>query len=158
MYDSPNTFGTGAGSFRANPEELICEGIDSKNLSQDVAKNSSGTNYQLLIQQGEMAGILHGTAVSQIVNPVTRRIVNVTVHPGWLQGTAILTQWSTPNAARNANVFEMRVVQDLLSVSWPVIDPTYRFSMFEYGTFFAQAPQYAGILGGLQSQASTPWS
>jgi len=158
MYDSPNTFGTGAGSFRANPEELICEGIDSKNLSQDVAKNSSGTNYQLLIQQGEMAGILHGTAVSQIVNPVTRRIVNVTVHPGWLQGTAILTQWSTPNAARNANVFEMRVVQDLLSVSWPVIDPTYRFSMFEYGTFFAQAPQYAGILGGLQSQASAPWS
>lgn len=158
MYDNSNAFGAGAGAFRANPEELICEGIDSKNLSQDVAKNSSGTNYQLLIQQGEMAGILHGTAVSQIVNPITRRIVNVTVHPGWLQGTAILTQWSTPNAARNANVFEMRVVQDLLSVSWPVIDPTYRFSMFEYGTFFAQAPQYAGLLGGLQAQASNPWS
>ena len=151
MYNGP-------GAFRANPEELLCEGIDSKNLSQDVAKNSSGTNYQLLIQQGDMAGILHGTAVSQIVNPITRRIVNVTVHPGFLQGTAILTQWSTPNAARNANVFEMRVVQDLLSVSWPVIDPTYRFSMFEYGTFFAQAPQYGAVLGGLQANAAGPWS
>jgi hypothetical protein len=158
MYNAPNAFGTGAGAYRASPEELICDGLDSKNLSQDVAKNSSGTNYQLLIQQGEMAGVLHGTAVSQIVNPVTRRIVNVTVHPGWLQGTAVLTQWTTPNAARNSNVFELRMVQDLLSVAWPVIDPTYRFSMFEYGTFFAQAPQYAGLLGGLQAQASNPWS
>ena len=158
MYDSSSAFGAGAGAFRASPEELICEGFDSANLSSDVAKNSSGTNYQLLIQQGEMAGVLHGTAVSQVVNPVTRRIVNITVHPGWLQGTALLTQWTTPQAARNANVFEMRMCQDLLSVAWPVIDPTYRYSIFEYGTFFAQAPQYSGLLSGLQVNDSDPWS
>lgn len=158
MYDNSNAYGTGAGAFRASPEELICEGFDSANLSSDVAKNSSGTNYQLLIQQGDMAGVLHGTAVSQVVNPVTRRIVNITVHPGWLQGTAVLTQWTTPQAARNGNVFEMRMCQDLLSVAWPVIDPTYRYSIFEYGTFFAQAPQYSGLLSGLQVNASNPWS
>ena len=140
----------GPGAFRASPEELFCDGIDATNLSADVAKNGSGTNYQLLIEQGQMAGVIHGTAVSQLVNPVTRRLLNVTVHPGWLQGTAFMTQWTTPNAARNANVWEMRMVQDLLSVAWPVIDPTYRYSMFEYGTFFAQAPQYAALLGGLQ--------
>jgi hypothetical protein len=158
MYDNSNAYGTGAGAFRASPEEVICEGFDSANLSSDVAKNSSGTNYQLLIQQGDMAGVLHGTAVSQVVNPVTRRIVNITVHPGWLQGTAVLTQWTTPQAARNGNVFEMRMCQDLLSVAWPVIDPTYRYSIFEYGTFFAQAPQYSGLLSGLQVNASNPWS
>jgi hypothetical protein len=158
MYDNSNAYGTGAGAFRASPEELVCEGFDSANLSSDVAKNSSGTNYQLLIQQGDMAGVLHGTAVSQVVNPVTRRIVNITVHPGWLQGTAVLTQWTTPQAARNGNVFEMRMCQDLLSVAWPVIDPTYRYSIFEYGTFFAQAPQYSGLLSGLQVNASNPWS
>jgi hypothetical protein len=158
MYDNSNAYGTGAGAFRASPEELICEGFDSANLSSDVAKNSSGTNYQLLIQQGDMAGVLHGTAVSQVVNPVTRRIMNITVHPGWLQGTAVLTQWTTPQAARNGNVFEMRMCQDLLSVAWPVIDPTYRYSIFEYGTFFAQAPQYSGLLSGLQVNASNPWS
>jgi hypothetical protein len=158
MYDSSSAFGAGAGAFRASPEELICEGFDSANLSSDVAQNSSGTNYQLLIQQGEMAGVLHGTAVSQVVNPVTRRIVNITVHPGWLQGTALLTQWTTPQAARNANVFEMRMCQDLLSVAWPVIDPTYRYSIFEYGTFFAQAPQYSGLLSGLQVSDADPWS
>lgn len=140
----------GPGAFRASPEELFCDGIDATNLSEDVAKNGSGTNYQLLIEQGQMAGVIHGTAVSQLVNPVTRRLLNITVHPGWLQGTAFMTQWTTPNAARNANVWEMRMVQDLLSVAWPVIDPTYRYSMFEYGTFFAQAPQYAALLGGLQ--------
>jgi hypothetical protein len=145
----------GPGAFRASPEELFCDGIDATNLSADVAKNGSGTNYQLLIEQGQMAGVIHGTAVSQLVNPVTRRLLNITVHPGWLQGTAFMTQWTTPNAARNANVWEMRMVQDLLSVAWPVIDPTYRYSMFEYGTFFAQAPQYAALLGGLQQKTPT---
>lgn len=148
----------GSGAFRASPEELLCEGLDAKNLSEDVAKNQSGTNYQLKIDQNEMAGVIHGTAVSQVVNPVTRKLMNITVHPGWLQGTAVLTQWTTPNAARNGNVWEMRMVQDLLSVSWPVIDPTYRFSIFEFGTFFGQAPQYAALLGGLQASASNPWS
>jgi hypothetical protein len=144
----------GPGAFRASPEELFCDGIDATNLSADVAKNGSGTNYQLLIEQGQMAGVIHGTAVSQLVNPITRRLLNVTVHPGWLQGTAFMTQWTTPNAARNSNVWEMRMVQDLLSVAWPVIDPTYRYSMFEYGTFFAQAPQYAALLGGLQQKTA----
>ena len=145
----------GPGAFRASPEELFCDGIDATNLSADVAKNGSGTNYQLLIEQGQMAGVIHGTAVSQLVNPITRRLLNVTVHPGWLQGTAFMTQWTTPNAARNSNVWEMRMVQDLLSVAWPVIDPTYRYSMFEYGTFFAQAPQYAALLGGLQQKTAS---
>ncbi len=152
LYDGSSAFGAGNGAFRASPEELIVEGFDSANLSADVATNGgSSLPYQLLVEQGDMAGILHGTAVSQITNPITRKIVNVTVHPGWLQGSALLMQWSTPQAVRNPNTFELRMVQDLLSIAWPVIDPTYRYSMFEYGTLFAQAPQYCGLIAGLQA-------
>jgi hypothetical protein len=147
----------GPGAFRASPTELLCDGADAKSLSVDVAKNGSGTGYQLKIDQNQTAGVIHGTAVSQVVNPVTRRLVDVTVHPGWLQGVAALLSYTTPNAVRNSNVFEMVMVQDLLSVAWPVTDPSYRFSMFEYGTLVCNAPQYCAILGGLQQSAVAPW-
>src|ERR1035437_3448379 len=147
----------GPGAFRASPTELLCDGADAKSLSVDVAKNGSGTGYQLKIDQNQTAGVIHGTAVSQVVNPVTRRLVDVTVHPGWLQGVAALLSYTTPNAVRNSNVFEMVMVQDLLSVAWPVTDPSYRFSMFEYGTLVCNAPQYCALLGGLQQSAVAPW-
>lgn len=139
-----------ATAFRASPTDLLVHGQDAGNLSADIAKNGSGTNYQLKIDQNQMAGVIHGTAVSQVVNPSTRKLMDVVVHPGFLQGTAMLMQYTTPNAVRNANTFEMRMVQDLMSINWPLVDPTFRFSAFEYGTLVAQAPQYCGILQGLQ--------
>lgn len=141
-------------SYRANPDEIIVDGRDAENLSIDVAKNLSGTAYQLIIEQDQMGGVVHGTAVSQVVNPVTRKRVDIMVHPGWPQGTALINSNSTPMAARNSSVWEMRMVQELMSIAWPVIDPTYRFSMFEYGSLVGQAPQFCGLLGGLQASVS----
>ena len=148
----------GPGAFRASPTELLCDGIDAKNLSTSIAGGVGTTSgYELKIDQNQLAGVIAGTAVSQIVNPVTRRLLDITVHPGWLQGTAALMSYTTPNAVRNSNAFEMVMVQDLLSVAWPVIDPSYRFSMFEFGTLIGHAPQYSAFLGGLQQSNSAPW-
>lgn len=148
----------GPGAFRASPEELLCDGADAKSLSASIAGGVGTTSgYQLHINQNEVNNVTAGTAISQIVNPVTRRLLDITVHPGWLQGTAALLSYSTPNAVRNSNVFEMVMVQDMLSVAWPVIDPSYRFSMFEYGTLVAHAPQYCAVLGGLQTSNAAPW-
>ena len=149
----------GPGAFRASPTECLCDGADAKSLSTSIAGGIGTTSgYELKIDQNQMAGVVAGTAVSQIVNPVTRRLLDITVHPGWLQGTAALMSWTTPNAVRNSNAFEMVMVQDLLSVAWPVIDPSYRFSMFEFGAMVAHAPQYSALLGGLQKSAVGPWS
>jgi hypothetical protein len=49
-----------------------------------------------------------------------------------------------------SNCWEYNLVQDYLSISWPVIDATFRYSMFTYGALAANAPQYSGILQGLQ--------
>jgi hypothetical protein len=149
----------GPGAFRASPTELLCDGIDAKSLSTSLAQGVGTTSgYELKVDQNQMAGVIAGTAVSQIVNPITRRLLDITVHPGWLQGTAALMSWSTPSAVRNSNTFEMVMVQDLLSVAWPVIDPSYRFSMFEFGALIAHAPQHCALLGGLQKTNSAPWS
>ena len=49
-------------------------------------------------------------------------------------------------------------MQDYVSIAWPVIDATYRYSLFLFGTMVAHAPFYSAHLGGLQNQDVTPYS
>jgi len=97
--------------------------------------------------------------VSQYVNPFTRDILKLLVHPWWPQGTVAAMSYTVPYSWSNvSNIWEMVLVQDYLSVSWPVIDPTFRYSMFMYGALLCNAPMYCGILTGLQAHDTTPYS
>lgn len=147
------------GGFRADPGEIIAEGRDLGNLSTDIMKNLHSTAYQLWIQQTEVDNIIAGGAVSQFVNPTTRSKVNLVVHPYLAQGTALLMSYAAnhPNANVGA-LWENVFVQDLMSIKWPVTDMSFRFSVFAYGALVAQAPQYSGILQGLQLSNATPYS
>jgi hypothetical protein len=42
--------------------------------------------------------------------------------------------------------------------AWPVIDATFRYSIFLLGSLVAHAPFYSGILQGLQVSDVTPYS
>ena len=55
-----------------------------------------------------------------------------------------LNPWVREHAQRNA--------------AWPVIDATFRYSIFLYGALTAHAPQYSAILQGLQVSDTTPYS
>jgi hypothetical protein len=150
---------TSPGSFRADPTELIGEAGDLMRMSNDVVQAGASTNYQLLINQGEVGGITSGAAISQFQNPMTRSLVNLLVHPWLTQGTAMLMSYTLPFTWSNvANVWEMTMVQDYLSISWPVIDATFRYSLFQYGALVANAPQYCGLLQGVQASDTTPYS
>lgn len=141
----------GTGAFRADPAELVGEGGDIMRLSNDIVASGTATNYRLFVEQSETPGVRAGAAVSEFQNPVTRSIVRIVVHPWLPQGTATLMTYNLPFAWSNvANAWEVNLVQDYLSVSWPVIDATFRFSMFTYGAVAANAPQYSGLLQGLQ--------
>lgn len=150
----------GPGAFRADPAEIICEAGDAKRLNDDIlTNNGSGVAYKLQIQQSEVAGLIAGSAVSQFVNPVTRSLVNILVHPWFHQGNAMLMSYQLPIPNSNiSNIWEAVNVQDYLSVGWPVIDPTFRYSLFLYGTLVGHAPQYCGLIQGLQVSAATPYS
>ena len=151
---------TPAEGFRANPTELWVEGSDAKRLSDDVTNvNAANLAYRLVIDGAERDGVRVGAAVSEIQNPVTRSVVQVVVHPWFTQGTAHLYSYTLPQSYTNvSNVWENVMVQDYLSISWPVIDASYRFSIFMYGALVCYSPQYNGLLQGLQQSAATPYS
>lgn len=149
---------SGPGAFRADPAELVCEGSDAKRLSDDIYRNGQ-LNYRLFVSQDDNAGVRAGAAVTEIMNPVTRSIVRITVHPWLPQGTAMLLSYTLPQSWSNvANVWEMTLVQDYLSVAWPVIDASFRYSLFMYGALVCYAPQYCGLLQGLQRTNTAPYS
>jgi hypothetical protein len=147
------------GSFRADPGEIVGEGGDIMRLSNDVISQGAATNYRLFLEQSEVPGVRVGAAVSEFQNPITRSVLKLVVHPWLTQGTAMLMSYQLPQTWTNvANAWEMTMVQDYVSIAWPVIDATFRYSIFMYGALVAHAPQYSGILQGLQVSDTTPFS
>lgn len=148
-------------TWKANPAELVAEGSDVTRLANDIISSSSNSGaFRLMIDQGaEQAGARVGAAISEVQNPITRDVVRVVVHPWFTQGTALLLSYTLPMTYSNiSNIWENVMVQDYLSVSWPVIDATFRYSLFYYGALVCYAPQYNGVLQGLQVSAATPYS
>jgi hypothetical protein len=147
------------GAFRADPAELVGEGGDIMRMSNDIVQSGQATTYQLLVDQGQVDGVTSGAAVSQFQNPITRSKIQILVHPWLTQGTAMLMSYTLPFTWSNvANCWEMVMVQDYLSISWPVIDATFRYSLFQYGALVAQAPYYSAILQGIQVSDTTPYA
>ncbi len=153
----------GSGSYRADPAELIGEGGDLMRLSNDIVQSGTTTAYRLFVEQPDVAGVRAGAAVSEFQNPITRSVIKLLVHPWLPQGTLLAMSYTLPFAWSNvSNVWEYVAVQDYLSISWPVIDASFRYSMFMYGALVANAPQYNGIMQGIQksdrSGSTGTWS
>jgi hypothetical protein len=147
------------GVYKADPSEIVADGGDLMRLANDMLTQGAGLNYLLNISQDQISGIRAGAAVSEFVNPVTRSTVKLTVHPWMSQGTALLMSYQLPQTWSHVdNAWEMTVVQDYVSVAWPVIDATFRYSIFLLGSLVAHAPFYSGILQGLQVSDVTPFS
>jgi hypothetical protein len=148
--------GNAYGAFRADPAEIIAEGGDVMRLSNDIVQLGANTNYRLFVEQSEVPGVRLGAAVSEFQNPITRSVVKIVVHPWTPQGSAYLMSYTMPFAWSNvSNVCEFVTVQDYLSISWPVIDASFRYSMFLYGALVVNAPFYCGLIQGLQKTDRT---
>jgi hypothetical protein len=147
------------GAFRADPAEIVGDGGDIMRLSNDVISQGAATNYRLWLDQSEVPGVRVGAAVSEFQNPITRSVLKMVVHPWMLQGTAALMSYQLPQTWTNvANAWEMTMVQDYVSIAWPVIDATFRYSIFMYGALVSHAPFYSGLIQGLQVSDTTPFS
>lgn len=148
-----------SGAFRSDPAELVAEGSDIARLSDEVMQGGNSNAYRLFLTQDDVGGFKTGAAVSEIQNPITRSVLRAVVHPWLKQGTAFLNSYTLPMSWSNvSNVWENVMVQDYLSINWPVIDASFRYSIYMYGALVCYAPQYNGVLQGLQQSSTTPYS
>jgi hypothetical protein len=121
----------GPSGIFADPDDIWAEGGDLTRLAGSLANQNNSANpnnYRFFISQSEVGGVTAGVAVSQYKHPITQKTINLRVHPYLPQGTAMGLSYKLPMPWTNVgNVWENVMVQDYLSISWPVVDVTFRY-------------------------------
>ena len=136
-------------SVKADPDEILFNGTDRKNLSE-LLKNSSSTNYRLTLQQDEIGNAVLGSVITAIQNEVTGKVVPMTVHPWMPQGNTAILSYTLPIPdSQVSNVWSVVNVQDYMGINWPVIDFQYQMSSYWQGSFVGYAPAWNGAINGI---------
>lgn len=136
-------------SVKADPDEILFNGSDRKQLSE-LLKNSSSTNYRLQIQQDEIGNAVIGSVITAIQNEVTGKVVPMTVHPWMPQGNTAILSYTLPIPdSQVSNCWSVVNVQDFSMYQWPVVDFQYQASSYWYGTFVSYATAWSGSITGI---------
>lgn len=138
-------------SVKADPDEVLLNGSDRKQLS-DAIKSGSTANYRLTINQDEIGGTTYGSVVTGLQNEVTGKAVNLTVHPWLPQGVAPVLSYTLPIPdTQVSDVWAVVNTQDYMGIEWPVTQFAYETSTYWNGTFVCYAPAWNGIVSGIVS-------
>lgn len=138
-------------SVKADPDEVLLNGLDRKQLS-DAIKSGSTANYRLTINQDEVGGATYGSVVTGLQNEVTGKAVNLTVHPWLPQGVAPVLSYTLPIPdTQVSDVWAVVNTQDYMGIEWPVTQFAYETSTYWNGTFVCYAPAWNGVVSGIVS-------
>jgi hypothetical protein len=134
----------------ADPDEVLCNGSDRRQLS-DLLKTSASSSYRITVDNsGEAHNAQLGALVTGLQNEVTGKMVNLSVNRYMPQGVMPIISWSLPIPDSNvSDVWEMRLVQDYMGISWPVSQFAYECSSYWYGALICPAPAWNGAIAGV---------
>ena len=145
-------FGSLYESVKSDPDEVWMNGFDRLQLSNAIVNNGANSAYRVFIpNQDGMSGVKAGTVVQSLMNEVTGTEIPITVHPWFPQGNALIRQKTLPIPDSNVSETSVMVLpQDYVAVQWPVTQFTYDASTFTIGTMCHYAPQWNGLIQGIQ--------
>jgi len=138
-------------AVKADPDEILLNGADRKQLS-DTIKNGSTANYRLTLAQTDTGDYVGGAVIGALNNEITGKMVNLTVHPWLPQGVAPVLSYTLPIPDTEvSDVWANVMVQDYMGIQWPVNQFSYDFSTYFRGTFMCYAPAWNGVVSGIVS-------
>ena len=138
-------------NVKGDPDEILLNGSDSKQLS-DAIKNGSTANYRLNLTQTESGDYVGGAVMGGIHNEITGKLVPITVHPWLPQGVSPVLSYTLPIPDTEvSDVWAVFNVQDYMGIQWPVTQFSYDFSTYFRGTFMCYAPAWNGAVSGIAS-------
>lgn len=144
-------FGNLYNSVKADPDEILLNGTDRKQLS-DAIKSGSTANYRINLSQTDTGGYVGGAVISALNNEITGKMVDLTVHPWLPQGVAPVLSYTLPIPDTEvSDVWAVVNVQDYMGIQWPVTQFAYEFSTYFRGTMVGYAPAWNGIVTGIKS-------
>ena len=133
---------------KADPDEILFNGNDRKQLSDLIKLNSNTSAYRISVGNEHDATI--GVVVNALQNEVTGKMVNLTVHPWLFQGVTPILSWTLPIPdTQVSDCWKVFNVQDYMSAHWPVNQFAYESSSYWYGTFLCYAAAWQGCISGI---------
>lgn len=146
-----NVFYTLYNNVKGDPDEILINGADRKQLSDSI-KNGSTANYRLNLTQTETGDYVGGATIGALNNEITGKMVPLTVHPWLQQGISPVLSYTLPIPDTEvSDVWAAINVQDYMGIQWPVVQFSYDFSTYFRGTFFCYAPAWNGAVSGIQN-------
>lgn len=146
-----SVFGSLYDSVKADPDLILLNGADRKQLS-DAIKNGSTANYRLNLTQSETGDYVGGAVIGGLHNEITGKLVDLMVHPWLPQGVAPVISKTLPIPDTEvSDVWAVVNVQDYQGIQWPVTQFSYDFSTYWRGTLVGYAPAWNGIVTGIKS-------
>ena len=140
-------------NVKADPDEILINGSDRKQLSDSI-KNGSTANYRLNLTQTDSGDYVGGATIGALYNEITGKMVNLTVHPWLPQGVAPVLSHTLPIPDTEvSDVWSVFNVQDYMGIQWPVTQFSYDFSTYFRGTFVCYAPAWNGVVSGIKAVA-----
>lgn len=144
-------FGQMWDNVKGDPDEILLNGSDRKQLS-DAIKNGSTANYRLNLTQDDLGNYVGGAVIGALNNEITGKMVNLMVHPWLPQGVAPVLSYTLPIPDTEVtDVWASVNVQDYMGVQWPTTQFAYEFSTYFRGTFVGYAPAWNGVVTGIKS-------
>jgi hypothetical protein len=145
-----NAFAVMYENNKADPDEVLCNGNDRRQMS-DLLKTASSSSYRITVDNAAQAHNAQiGALVTGLQNEVTGKMVDLSVHPWMPQGVMPIISWTLPLPDSNiSDVFAVYNVQDYMAIEWPVTQFAYETSSYWYGTFVCYAPSYCGAITGI---------
>lgn len=136
-------------SVKGDPDEILLNGADRKQLSDSI-KNGSTANYRLNLSQTDTGDYVGGAVIGALHNEITGKLVDLIVHPWLPQGVAPVLSYTLPIPDTEvSDVWANIMVQDYMGIQWPVTQFAYEFSTYFRGTFFCYAPAWNGVVSGI---------
>lgn len=138
-------------TVNARPSRALLSGADFKQLNEAIHNSSGGSNYRLQITQTESGNVTVGNLVSSLINETTGGgDVTLSVHAYLPQGVSpVLTDQLPAPSEGVTDIWEVRNVQDVMAIEWPVLQFSYDASTYQYGTFICRAPEYQSAVAGI---------
>jgi hypothetical protein len=146
-----NVFATLYANVRSDPDRILINGFDRKQLSNAVIAGTTTPGYRLQITQDEVSGVTLGSMVTTIVNEVTGKPVDLQVHPFMPQGNSLVLSDTlpVPNSNVSATV-EYHLPQDYVGINWPVTQHLYEIGSYWYGALCHYAPAWSASVVGIR--------
>ena len=135
-------------SVKADPDDVLCDAGVMKEVG-DLLKTASSANYRLNLN-GDGHGHFLGSSITGIENQVTKKMVNLDVHPYMPQGNALIRSRSLPVPDSEVNATAAVIgPQDYMAVDWPVMQFTYDQSTYMYNALVHYAPGWSGLISNI---------